>query len=263
MLGAIIGDIVGSPYEFESEKTKDFELFVPDCRPTDDSVMTIAVGCACVEADLDDEQNFKQVLRENMRTLGRQYIHAGYGASFARWLLSDGMGAYYSYGNGSAMRVSPVAWALDTLERVEEVARWSAEITHNHPEGVRGACAVAAAIFLARTGKDKTEIKEYIEKNYYTIDFTLDLIRPSYSFDVTCQGSVPQAIACFLESEGYEDTLRNAVSLGGDADTQACIAGAIAEAYYGIPDEIADRAFEYLDEELCERYLSYADRLYD
>ena len=262
MLGAIIGDIVGSPYEFESDKTKDFMLFSPHCRPTDDSIMTIAVGCACVEADCYDEENFERTLVEKMRELGRMYRGAGYGGMFYRWLMSDHMQAYNSFGNGSAMRVSPTAYAVDTLEDVERLARWSAEVTHNHPEGVKGAQAVAGAIFLARTGSSKDDIKRYIEDKYYDLDFTLDDIREGYSFDVTCQGSVPQAIKCFLEAEDYEDAIRNAVSLGGDADTQAAMAGAIAEAFFGIPDELQEEGLSYLDDTLQEYYWEYADQLY-
>lgn len=262
MLGAIIGDIVGSPYEFESDKTKDFMLFSPHCRPTDDSIMTIAVGCACVEADCYDEDNFERTLVEKMRELGRIYRGAGYGGMFYRWLMSDHMQAYNSFGNGSAMRVSPTAYAVDTLEDVERLAKWSAEVTHNHPEGVKGAQAVAAAIFLARTGSSKDEIKRYIEDKYYDLDFTLDDIREGYSFDVTCQGSVPQAIECFLEAEDYEDAIRNAVSLGGDADTQAAMAGAIAEAFLGIPDELQEEGLSYLDDTLQEYYWEYAEQLY-
>ena len=262
MLGAIIGDIIGSPYEFDSDKDKDFLLFSPECRPTDDSVMTIAVGCACVEADLHDEIDFKTTLIERMRELGRMFRHAGYGGRFYRWLMSDTMWPYGSYGNGSAMRVSPVAYAAKTLEEAERLAKWSAEVTHNHPEGIKGAQAVAGAIFLARKGASKAEIKKYIEDNYYTLNFTLDEIRPKYSFDVTCEGSVPQAIECFLEAEDYEDAIRNAVSLGGDADTQGAMAGAIAEAFFGIPDEIQKEGFSYLDDTLKDYYLEYALDLY-
>ena len=224
--------------------------------------MTIAVGCACVEADCYDEDNFERTLVEKMRELGRLYRGAGYGGMFYRWLMSDHMQAYNSFGNGSAMRVSPTAYAVDTLEDVERLAKWSAEVTHNHPEGVKGAQAVAAAIFLARTGSSKDEIKRYIEDKYYGLDFTLDDIRKGYSFDVTCQGSVPRAIECFLEAEDYEDAVRNAVSLGGDADTQAAMAGAIAEAFFGIPDELQEEGLSYLDDTLQEYYWEYADQLY-
>ena len=193
MLGAIIGDIVGSVYEFESDKTKDFELFTEESRLTDDSMMTIAVGCACAKAELSDEDDFKSWVIYYMRKIGREFPSAGYGHHFFRWIKSDFMGAYNSCGNGSAMRVSPVAWVANSLEETEKLAKWSAEVTHNHPEGIKGALAVAAAIYLARMGKSKFEIREYIEQNYYKLDFKLDEIRPTYKFDVTCQGSVPQA----------------------------------------------------------------------
>lgn len=246
MLGAIIGDIVGSKYEFTSDKTKDFELFSCDSCLTDDSMMTIAVGCACAKSDSGDEEDFKSWVIYYMRKIGREFPSAGYGYHFFRWIKSDFMGAYNSFGNGSAMRVSPVAWAAQSLEEAEKLAKWSAEVTHNHPEGIKGAQAVAAAIYLARMRKSKAEIKDYIERHYYKLDFTLDEIRPTYEFDVTCQGSVPQAIQCFLESTDFEDAVRNAVSLGGDGDTQAAMAGAIAEAFYGIPEDIKQKGLEYI-----------------
>lgn len=252
MLGAIIGDIIGSPYEFGSDKTKDFLLFLPGCRPTDDSVMTIAVGCACSEANCNNEYEFKHILTEKMREIGRQYPDAGYGELFFRWLMDDDGQAYGGYTNGSAMRVSPVAWVARDLQQAELLAKWSAEITHSHPEGIRGAQAVAAAVYLARTGESKETIRSYIQEHYYDLDFTLDQIRPGYRHDMTCEGSVPQAIVCFLEAEDFEDAVRNAVSLGGDGDTQAAIAGAIAEAYFGIPEDIQEEAMEHLDETLAE-----------
>ena len=263
MLGAIIGDIVGSTYEFGSCKSKTFTLFRPGCRPTDDSIMTIAVGRACADADITDEDDFKDKVISHMRRLGRMYRAAGYGGMFYRWLMSDYMGPYGSFGNGSAMRVSPVAYAGRSLEEVEQLAQWSAEVTHDHPNGIAGAQAVAGATYLARMKESKDAIKEYVEKNFYDLSsFTLDEIRPSYKFDVTCQGSVPQAIRCFLEAESYEDAIRLAVSLGGDADTQAAMAGAIAEAYYGIPEEISEQGLSYLDETLLEEYEAYAEWLY-
>lgn len=263
MLGAIIGDIVGSPYEYGSEKTKDFMLFVPSCRPTDDSVMTIAVGCACAEADCTNEAEFKKTLTEKMREIGRQYPDAGYGELFYRWLMDDDGTPYGGYTNGSAMRVSPTAYAADTLEDVLRLSKWSAEITHSHPDGIKGAQAVAAAVFLARTGSSKETIRTYIEEQFYTLDFTVEEIRPGYRHDMTCEGSVPQAIVCFLDAVDFEDAVRNAVSLGGDGDTQACIAGAIAEAYYGIPEKLQEEAFVYLDEVLQDCYLEYAEQLYN
>lgn len=261
MLGAIIGDIVGSRFEFSSEKTKDFDFFDEYCRFTDDTVMTIAVGCACNEA-VYDEEAFKESLREHMRELGRMYPDAGYGGNFYTWLLGETKNAYGSYGNGSGMRVSPCAWVGESLEEVRRLARWSAEITHDHPEGIKGAEAIASAVFLARTGSSKDEIRAYIEENFYELDFSLDEIRPTYSFDVTCQGSCPQAIMCFLEGEDFEDTVRNAVSLGGDCDTIGAMAGAIAEAYFGIPAEIEEEGISYLDDYLQDIYFGYSDNLY-
>ena len=263
MLGAIIGDVIGSPYEFGSDKKKDFTLFVPSCRPTDDSVLTVAVGCACVEANCYNEKEFMRILADKFREIGLQYPNAGYGERFFRWMNLNEEEPYGGHTNGSAMRVSPIAWAVDTLEDAERLARWSAEITHSHPEGIRGAQAVAAAVFLARTGSGKNEIKEYIENHYYDLDFSVNEIRPGYQHNMTCEGSVPQAIVCFLDSEDFEDAIRNAVSLGGDCDTQACIAGAIAEAYYGIPDALQEKVFDYIDENLQDYYWQYADQLYD
>ena len=261
MLGAIIGDVAGSLYEFGHLKSKDFEFFPVGARLTDDSIMTLAVGCACADSVLEDEQDFKASLVYYMRLLGRQYPYAGYGGMFVQWLDSDNMPAYNSFGNGSAMRVSPVAWVASSLEEAERLAAWSAEVTHNHPEGIKGAQAVAGCIYLARQGCSKQEIKDYVEEKYYALTRTLDEIRPGYKFDVTCQGSVPQAIQSFLEAEDFEDAVRNAVSLGGDSDTQAAMAGAIAEAYFGIPDALADKVFQYFDEEQKEYYLKFSECL--
>lgn len=258
MLGAIIGDIAGSLYEFTSNKTKDIELFAEGSRLTDDSIMTIAIGCACADSDLHNEKDFKSSVIWYMRRIGRQYPRAGYGGMFYRWLICDVMPAYNSFGNGSAMRVSPVAWVADSLEQAETLAKWSAEVTHNHPEGIKGAQAVASAVYLARQGKTKEELKAYIEAHYYALDFTLDEIRPNYSFDVTCQGSVPQAIVSFLESSNFEDAICNAISLGGDGDTIAAMAGAIAEAFYGIPEDINERIFDFFDDTIKNYYLRCA-----
>jgi type I restriction enzyme M protein len=262
MLGAIIGDLVGSPYEFNCPKTKYFQLFRPECEPTDDSLMTIAVGCACVHSITSDEASFKSSVIKYMRQIGNDYPNVGYGRGFYEWLTSDSDKPYGSNGNGSAMRVSPIGWAFDTLEETERVAAWSAEVTHNSEEGIRGAKSVAAAIFLARTGSSKEEIREYIQKYYYDLDFTIDEIRPTYETSVACDESVPQAIVAFLDSKSFEDAIRNAMSLGGDCDTQSCIAGAIAEAFYGIPENIQEAAFEFLDDNITDYYLSYSDELY-
>lgn len=262
MLGAIIGDTVGSLYEFTSDKTKDFEFLTPSCHLTDDSLMTIAVGCACVNSDIENKEEFQHYLKRIMREIGNMYPNAGFGSGFYGWLMNENKGPYNSYGNGSAMRVSPVAWVSRNLEEAEKLAMWSAEITHNHSEGIKGAKAIAASVFLARTGKSKEEIREYIDKNYYPLDFALDEIRPKYSFDVTCQGSVPQGIMCFLESADFEDAIRNAISLGGDGDTIGSMAGAIAEAYYGILEKLEEKIFEYMDENIFDYYNSYAQEIY-
>lgn len=225
MVGAIAGDIIGSEYEAHPIKTKDFPLFHPRCRFTDDSVLTIAVA----EAILTDGD-----YRRSVWELGRRYPHAGYGGDFRRWLSSSSPEPYNSWGNGSAMRVSPVGWAFNSVDEVLSEAARSAEISHNHPEGIKGAQATALAVFLARTTRDKELIKEEIADRFgYDLNRTVDSIRPSYSFDVSCQGTVPEAIIAFLDAKDYEDAIRNAISLGGDSDTLGCITGAVAEAYYG------------------------------
>jgi ADP-ribosylglycohydrolase len=243
MIGAIAGDIIGSVHEFSNIKTEDFPLFSPQSTFTDDTVMTVAVADSILTG-----KGYAAALKE----WGRLYPYAGYGGMFKDWLRSEGSGPYNSFGNGSAMRVSAVGFAFDTLDKVLAEAKKSAEVTHNHPEGIKGAQAPAAAIFLARTGKDKKEIKEYIENVFsYDLGATLAEIRPGYSFDVTCQGSVPQAVIAFLESSSYEDAVRKAVSLGGDTDTQACIAGGIAQAYYKtIGDDIIEKVRKVLDARL-------------
>jgi type I restriction enzyme M protein len=205
--------------------------------------------------------NFKKTLINTMHEVGGQYPNCGYGGRFLDWILDKETRPYNSCGNGSAMRVSSVSWYARTLIEAEELAQKTAEVTHNHPEGIKGAKAVAGAIFLAKTGKDKDEIKKYIESNYYALDFTLDEIRPTYQYEVVCQTSVPQAIQAFLESEDFEDAIRNAISIGGDSDTVAAITGSIAEAYYNIPHDIKETALSFLDEYLldiydeCELYL--------
>lgn len=263
MLGAIIGDVSGSRFELGSNKTKYFTFLEEGCRLTDDSLMTIAVGCACVEADVTDENSFKACVTKYMREIGNLYPSAGYGENFYRWLISPHPTPYGSFGNGSAMRVSPVAYIAKTLDEAERLARWSAEVTHDHPDGIAGASAVAAAIFLAREGKSKEEIKRYVESNYYNLSFTLDGIRPTYDFEIQCSKSVPEAIVCFLEAKNFEDAVRNAISLGGDCDTQAAIAGSIAEAFFGIPDALQEQIFDYMDETIQDYYWSYADTLYE
>jgi len=243
MIGAIAGDIIGSVYEFDPIKTKDFELFQLRCRFTDDSVLTMAIARAIMS-----DGDYRKALWE----LGREYPHAGYGASFYRWLESSDPQPYNSWGNGAAMRVSPVGFAFETVDDVLQQAQRTAEVSHNHPEGIKGAQATALAIFLAGATRDKDLIRSEITERFgYDLARSTDEIRPAYKFDVSCQGTVPEAIISFLESETYEDAVRTAVSLGGDSDTLACITGGIAEAYYGpVPREIRDAVREYLTDEL-------------
>lgn len=241
MLGAIIGDMVGSIYEFHNRKSKKFPLFDVDCCPTDDSIMTIAVAKAILENDGKPE-GLEDKTVAWMQKIGRQYPNCGYGGRFRNWMFSNNPKPYGSFGNGSAMRVSACGWAGKTLEEVKALSRAVTIVTHNHPEGVKGAEATACAVFLARTGRSREEIRTFIEKNYYTLDFTLDEIRPTYEFNETCQRTVPQAIEAFLESTSFEDAIRNAISVGGDSDTLAAITGSIAEAFYGIPDDLRAQA---------------------
>jgi ADP-ribosylglycohydrolase len=245
MIGAIAGDIIGSVYEFAPIKTKEFPLFSRHSIFTDDTVLTVALADSIL-----NNVPYVNKLKEYYRT----YPWAGYGGHFNRWANSANSEPYNSWGNGSAMRVSPVGFAYDDLETVLEKAKQSAEVTHNHPEGIKGAQATAAAIFLARTGQDKAVIKEYIENTFgYNLSTPLDEIRLTYFFDVSCQGSVPQSIIAFLESDSYEDAVRNAISLGGDSDTMACISGGMAQAYYGgVPNFIQKPVFKILPGQLSD-----------
>ena len=247
MIGAIAGDIIGSVYEWHNIKTKDFPLFGKECHFTDDTVMTIAVAEGLMDGGHPDDY-----IRA-MQRLGRLYPNVKYGDYFRKWIFTDNPSPYNSWGNGSAMRVSPVGWQLNSLAATERAAEVSAAVTHNHPEGIKGAQAIAAAIYLVRAGKSKEEVKSYITHNFgYDLSRTLDDIRPTYTFDVSCAGTVPEAIIAFLESECFEDAIRNAISLGGDSDTLAAIAGSMAEATYGIPNTIKDRALSLLDAPLLE-----------
>lgn len=251
MLGAIIGDIAGSRFEWNNQKTKDFELFTGRCRPTDDSIMTIAIAEAILDSE-GDLAKLEQNTVKYMQQFGRRYPDAGYGERFYDWIFAKDPQPYNSFGNGAAMRVSPCGFAAGTLQEAKALARAVTKVTHNHPKGMKAAEAVAVAIFLARNGKKLAEIREHIEQYYYKIDFTLDEIRPSYRFDVTCQGSVPQAFEAFFESTGFEDAIRNAISIGGDSDTIAAITGGMAEAYYGIPSTIRDKALLFLNDDLLK-----------
>lgn len=236
MYGAILGDIVGSPYEFNNLKSKDFPLLSRKSTFTDDSLMTLAVAEAFLDAGLDaEEEVLQRCLIQTMPAFARRYPMCGFGAQFLAWLESENHVPYNSFGNGSAMRVSPVAWFYDDLPSVRRAARISAAVTHNHPEGIKGAEAVASAIFLARTGSGKDVIRSYAENEFgYDLNRTCAQIRAIIQFDETCPGSVPEAITAFIEGNSFVDVLRTAVSIGGDSDTIACIAGAIAEGFYGI-----------------------------
>lgn len=246
MLGAIAGDIIGSIYEVSNIITKEFPLFSSKCRFTDDTVLTVAVADVLLNGG-----NYSEKFKEYCR----RYPYAGYGQNFRNWALSSQSDPYNSWGNGSAMRVSAIGFALKDLNSVLQEAKRSAEVTHNHPEGIKGAQATAAAVFLARTEKNKKLVKSYIESTFgYDLDFCLDEIRPTYKFNpygISCQGSVPQAIVAFLESTDFEDAIRNSISIGGDSDTIACIAGGIAQAFYGkVPNEIAQKTLSMLDKPL-------------
>lgn len=249
LYGVLYGDIAGSTYEFRSVTDYNFTTVPPKSRFTDDTVMT----CAVASWLMQDRKDTKLLVSE-MQRLGNMYSKAGYGGMFRKWLKSDNPQPYNSFGNGSAMRVAPCAWVAKSLEEAEELAGISASVTHNHPEGIRGAQAVAAAIFMARMGKSKEDIQEYIESRYvYDLDRTVeDIVDDGYSFDSTCQGSVPEAIIAFLDGENYIDVIRKAIYLGGDADTQAAIAGSIAEAFYKVPNHVFQCVNKYVDKPLLD-----------
>ncbi len=265
MFGAILGDIVGSPYERPANNilTKDFPLFSERSRFTDDTVMTLAVADAFLEIGYSTEElSIRETLIRSMQRFGRRHPDAGYGKHFAQWLISPRPHPYGSYGNGSAMRVSSVGWLFHDLAKVRQMARLSADVTHDHPEGIKGAEAVASAIFLARTGHSKEEIREHIESRFkYDLSRTVDEIRPTYTFQLSCMESVPEAITAFLDGNDFEDVLRTAVSLGGDSDTIAAIAGSIAEAYYGVPDFLKKECYEYLTDDLADVLRSFEEAI--
>ena len=253
MYGAILGDIIGSPYEFDmGSKTKEFPLFSKRSTFTDDSVMTIAVAEAFLGVPDDDEVIRKRLI-DAMQKYGALYPHAGYGLRFSDWLDSEAPMPYNSWGNGSAMRVSAVAWLYNDLETVRHMARLSADVTHNHPEGIKGAEATASAIFMARNGYSKAEIKAYIESVFhYDLSRSCDEIRPTYHHVESCMETVPEAITAFIEGDSFEDVIRTAVSLGGDCDTLTCIAGSIAEAFYGVSDDLKEECIRRLPQDLLE-----------
>ena len=258
MYGAILGDMIGSPYEFDrGKKTKDFPFFDRGATFTDDSVMTIAIAEALMQAIADgiinDEAATKDLIIDSMHKWGHRYPGAGYGGRFYYWLRDNSREPYNSFGNGSAMRVAAAGWLFDDLDTTRKVARWTSEVTHNHPEGIKGAEATASAIFMARNGSTKGEIKEYIINEFgYDLSRSCDVIRPGYYHVESCQETVPEAITAFLEGKEFEDVIRTAVSLGGDCDTLTCISGSIAEAFYGVPDDLKKECEDRLPADLLE-----------
>ena len=261
MIGAIVGDIAGSRFEWHNRKSKQFTFLKGKeegrypCCFTDDTVMTLAVAAVILKWRKGGDGSYAALSGEAIRSMqdfGRRYPGAGYGGAFRHWLRDDDPQPYTSWGNGSAMRVSACGWAGRTLDEVKAMSRAVTEVTHNHPEGIKGAEATAVATFLARTGKSMEEIREVMVRDYYPLDFTLDEIRPKYEFDVSCQGSVPQALEAFFESSSFEDAIRNAISIGGDSDTIGAICGAVAGAFYGVPDEIRAKAETFLTPHLLE-----------
>jgi len=267
LIGAIIGDIVGSRFEFNNYRSKNFELFTDECMVTDDTIMTIAVAKAIMETEkLIDASSGRDRLENNyyslldkmaikyMQEIGRRYPHCGYGGMFFRWVFSNHPQPYNSFGNGAAMRISPVGFYAKSEEEVFRLSEAITGVTHNHVEGLKGAEATAIAVYLASSGKSKDDIRNRIISNYYPLDFTIDGIRDTYQFNETCQDTVPQAIEAFLESDSFEDAIRTAISVGGDSDTLAAITGGIAEAYYGVPKDIKEKALSYLDDYLLSIY---------
>lgn len=253
MIGAIAGDIIGSVYEYRNIKTTKFPLFDPNCFFTDDSVLTIALADAIM-----NQRSYETTMKEYYA----RYTDAGFGGLFHQWAQSHLSKPYNSWGNGAAMRISPVGFVYSSLDEVLVHAIEYTEITHNHPEGIKGAQATAAAIYLARTGKTKAEIMKYVTESFgYDLSLTCDEIRPTYGFNESCQGTVPQAITAFLESKDYEDAVRLAISLGGDSDTLACITGGIAQAFYGgVPANIAEKVLEILDDDLRRTTLEFMEQ---
>lgn len=259
MLGAIIGDTVGSRFEWHNHRSKDFDFLTYKCEPTDDSIMTLAIAKAILKSEGNVNKLSDLVVRY-MQQLGRLYSDAGYGGAFRKWIRSSDPKPYGSFGNGAAMRVSPVGFAAKSMDEAKAMSKAVTKVTHNHPEGLKGAEATTVAIFMALHGKSMLEIRDYIDKNYYPMNFTLDDIRDSYQFNETCQDTVPQAMMAFFESTGFEDAIRNAISIGGDSDTLAAITGGIAEAYYGIPSEIRKHELTFLDERLLAILVEFENR---
>ncbi len=274
MIGAIIGDIAGSRFEFNNHRSKEFELFTDECNVTDDSIMTIAVAKAIMETGKnlkllsnDSKNNYyyykllKSMTIRYMQKIGRKYPHCGYGGMFGQWIFSDNPKPYYSFGNGAAMRISPVGFIAPTEDEARKLSETITAVTHNHKEGIKGAEATVISIYMAKHGASKEEIRQKINEDYYNLNFTIDEIRDTYEFNETCQETVPQAIVAFLESDSFEDAIRTAISVGGDSDTLAAITGSIAEAYYGVPEDIKEKALTYLDTELRSIYDEWCETI--
>jgi type I restriction enzyme M protein len=249
MLGAVAGDIIGSRFEWNNHRSKEFTLFSGECFPTDDSIMTLALADALLDWRAGKGE-LSALAVEKMRKVGQRYPNCGYGGRFGQWMFSADPKPYISFGNGAAMRVSACGHVATSLEEVKEIARAVTAVTHDHPEGLKGAEATAVCIFGALHRWSINDIRDYVESHYYPLNRTLDEIRPEYQFNEICQETVPESITAFLESTGFEDAIRNAISIGGDSDTVAAIAGGIARAYYGVPDSIAIQARTYLDSRL-------------
>jgi len=267
LIGAIIGDIVGSRFEFNNHRSKKFELFTDKCKVTDDSIMTLAVAKAIMETEKNlkllsnnSVSNFyyyellRRMTIRYMQEIGRKYPYCGYGGMFGHWIFSDNPKPYNSFGNGAAMRISPIGFIAATEEEARILSERITAVTHNHNEGIKGAEATVISIYMAKKRASKEEIRQEINENYYNLNFTIDEIRDTYEFNETCQETVPQAIVAFLESNSFEDAIRTAISVGGDSDTLAAITGSIAEAYYGIPEDIKEKALTYLDADLRSIY---------
>lgn len=259
MLGAIIGDIVGSRFEWDNIKTKEFDFLTYKCSFTDDTVMSLAIAKAIIESE-EDYSNLSGKTVQYMQEIGRLYPDSGYGTGFNKWINSNNPQPYNSYGNGAAMRVSACGIVARSIDEAKILSEKVTAVTHNHPEGIKGAEATAVAIYLAKKGKSILEIRDYIDKNYYRMNFTLNSIRESYKFNATCQDTVPQAIMAFCESNSFEDSIRNAISIGGDSDILAAITGSIAEAYYGIPTDLRKHAITFLDETLLKILIDFENK---
>lgn len=258
LFGAIIGDIVGSIYEFHNIKTKDFPLFSPRCHITDDSCMTIALACA-IDEWKHNGGDLSELATKHMREIGNRFPDMGYGAQFWQWLIHNDKGPYNSWGNGAAMRISAAGWYGKDIPEVKRLSYMVTSVTHDNIEGIKGAEATAVSIWAARSGCSKDEIAEYIQDNYYDLCDCVEDLQADYDWDSSCQGTVPPALQCFFESESFEDAIRNAISIGGDSDTIGAITGAVAEAFYGIPEDIKEQAKGFIPEELLQKVLKLED----